>query len=119
MPQTKFKFLISRFAQGYKFYLPLFKTSNRELTHLMIFSTFVAVLYIARVVTSQSQASPPACFETCLLESCTDITHLNCVCNNEAAVIDSCVLSLCNSTDQVIAMQVRSSACGITLLRFT
>ena len=73
----------------------------------------VALLIICALISVVAgQVLSPVCYDNCILASCTDITHLNCVCNNEANTIHQCVLASCDTTDQILAQQAQASACG-------
>jgi hypothetical protein len=80
-------------------------------------SMISVILLFALIGVVVGQVLSPACYDNCILASCTDITHLNCVCNNEATTIHLCVLASCDTTDQILAQQAQASVCGSTSLQ--
>jgi len=72
----------------------------------------IALLFFVLIAVVAGQVFSPVCYDNCVLSSCTDITHLNCVCNNEANTIHLCVLTSCDTTDQILAQQAQDSVCG-------
>ena len=76
-----------------------------------MFSWLVAWLFVVTIVTGQSAI--PDCFQACVLDWCTDITHLNCICIQQAPAIKACFSQSCNSTDVTLSQQFDAQYCGI------
>lgn len=75
----------------------------------------ITPLFFVLIALVAGQVLSPACYDSCILSSCTDITHLNCVCTNEANTIHLCVLASCDATDQILAQQAQAAVCGALL----
>ena len=78
-------------------------------------SMIVPLISFLLISAAAGQVLSPSCYDSCVLASCTGLTHLNCVCTNSASIIHICVLASCDASDQILAQQAQDAVCGIVL----